>query len=434
MFRSHIIEKLSSYIDNELSQQDRAKVDAHLEKCPRCGKELEQLMLVREKCKIWQENISDAGFDSSVRNKIVAWEIERGKVKMDRKLLHIAVPSAVLASLLLVTFLGNFYVKRGLAGRMSASSDDVGEQFSGYTLSQKGKILDKIEAESMGKQYEPYYAQSGSDLNAVRSAEFKAQIERASSKPYPAVEAVNNNQLSDGSIIVIQPVLPVTGEGEKVIRTGSINLEVENGKETYKQVSLICQEFGGYLATSKFYKDKDGRESGTIIMRIPKDKFVTVLDRFGALGKVKNINTDSQDVSREYASLKSQLDISMIVYNKMFDALQKRQNTISDAMRMESQLSPVLERIEELKNKLEYLDNSIALTTITVSFYEAEVSAKTLKESTENIRVSMINAAISAIKMLAKAIPVVIVVGLVVIILTPLVLVIKDWIVRLFKK
>jgi len=432
MFRSHIIEQLSGYIDNELSQQDKAKVDAHLEKCLRCKKELEDLLLVRDKCKIWQENIPDASFDSSVRNKIVAWEIDRGKVKMDRKLLHVAVPSAVLASLLLVAFLGNFYGKRGLVGRYKESSDTLGEQFS-YTLPEKGNMPAKMEAEAGAKQYEPYYAQSGSDLNAVRSAEFKAQVDRAISKPSPA-EAVNNNQPSDGSIIVIQPVLPVTGEGEKVIRTGSINLEVENGKETYKQVSLICQEFGGYLATSKFYKDKDGRESGTIIMRIPKDKFTAALDRFGALGKVKNINTDSQDVSREYASLKSQLDISMIVYNKMFDALQKRQNTISDAMRMESELTPVLKRIEELKNKLEYLDNSIALTTITVSFYEAEVSAKTLKESTENIRVSMINAVISAIKMLAKAIPTVVVVGLVVIIMTPLVLVIKDWIVRMFKK
>lgn len=330
---------------------------------------------------------------------------------MNRKLMQVIIPSGVLASLLLFTFIGKSYENKAFMERM-----ELAQNPGGRVEPAKDVIVPKNK---------PAPPESGKDADvAADSMASWISIFEGWGDKNPAL---------DGSIIVIQPVLPVTGEGEKVIRTGSINLEVENGKDTYKQVSWIVQEFGGYLATSKFYKDDNGRESGTIILRIPKDKFAVALDRFGALGKIKDLNTDSKDVSREYANLKSQLDIAMVVYNKIFDALQRRQNTISDAMRMESELSPVFKRIEELKNKLEYLEKACFLATITLSFYETEVSIKTLRESTSNIRVSMINALISAIKMLAKAIPAVIVVGLVVMIMTPLVLIIKDWIVRMFK-
>jgi len=237
-----------------------------------------------------------------------------------------------------------------------------------------------------------------------------------------------------GPVIVIQPIIPATGEGDKIIRTGTIKLEVENGKQAYKLASEICQELGGYLASSSFYKDKEGREAGTITMRIPKDKFTTALDRLGALGKVENISTDSQDVSQEYAALKSQLDAALVVYNKMLEALQKRQVTIPEAMRLESELTPILNRVAQLKNKIEYLNNAVSFTTVTINFHEPQISTKTLAESRRFVKESLISAAANAIRFLAQALPVVIVVLVSLGVAFGIVLVAKIIILRLFKR
>jgi hypothetical protein len=232
----------------------------------------------------------------------------------------------------------------------------------------------------------------------------------------------------------VQPVLPATGIGDKIIRTAEVRLEVEDASLAYTKVSAICQELGGYLASSNFRKDDEGRQAGIITMRIPKDNFLDALNKINALGKVENSSTQSQDVSQDYANLKNQLETAMIIYNKMMEALQKRQVTIPEAMRLESELSPILRRVEKLKNKIDYLNNVISFTTITVSFHEPQVSLKVLKDSKQGIQESMLAATIGAIQFLAKAIPATIAVVIWLAIILGTVTVLKNWIMRLLKR
>jgi dsDNA-binding SOS-regulon protein len=238
----------------------------------------------------------------------------------------------------------------------------------------------------------------------------------------------------NGSVIVIQPNLPATGEGEHIIRTGTVRLEVGDGKDTYRKASDICKELGGYLAASNFYKDDAGREAGEIIMRIPKDKFTTALDKLSSLGRVENISTDSKDVGQEYANLKSELDAAMVVYNKMLEALQKRQTSINEAARLESEITPILRRIADLKNRVEYLNNAVSFTTVTLKFHELQVSSKVLKDSTRFIRESLIKAGVGLVKFAAAAIPVTIVLVIVGVVALALGLLVKRLIKRLLKR
>jgi polyhydroxyalkanoate synthesis regulator phasin len=238
----------------------------------------------------------------------------------------------------------------------------------------------------------------------------------------------------EGSVIVIQPSLLATGEGEKIIRTAEVRLEVEDGKEAYKGLLAICQGAGGYLASSRLNRDTDDRSAGYVTMRIPKAKFTEVLDRLRDFGHIRNITTNSQDVSQEYKNLKEQLDAEMVVYNKILEALKKKQNTIPEAIRRESELTPVLQRVEALKNQLEALDNSVSYTTITVYFSEPQVSLKTLQQSGHFIRESLIVASLNAVKSLAKILPaaVAFVFGLLIVFVIGIVL--KAWITKIFKK
>jgi hypothetical protein len=101
---------------------------------------------------------------------------------------------------------------------------------------------------------------------------------------------------------------------------------------------------------------------------------------------------------------------------------------------LESELTPVLRRIEGLKNQMESLDNAVSFTTITVNFHEPKVSAKALADSGRVIKESLITTAITAVKFVAGAVPVLIVVIICAAILLVSALVIKYLLIRFFKR
>lgn len=482
MNKCHMVKELGSYLDNQLSDHQRQRMDGHLKTCKICTQELARLKTLSEKIKAWHTPDLEAGFDVSLRNKIVAWELQRGQVKMKKKTFTVLVPSGVLAGILVLLFMWHAYFPPALYHKTVQYSQDKKFAPAAYLSTRsaipmqitrgayQNKVLggggDKIIEELGDNRYQGALGLSQADKygNALgdriqtydgHMREYDARrvyglsekdeasarggnMMMAYSQPYPQTQETKTPvesfaPIGEGSVIVIQPVLPATGEGEKIIRAAEIALEVEDGREAYKSASLICQELSGYLATSNFYKDNEGRESGTIVMRIPKDKFTHALDRLGTLGKVENIVTDSRDVSQEYANIKAQLDAAMVVYNKMLEALQKRQTTIPEAMRLESEITPILQRVEGLKNQLEYLNNAVALTTITVRFHEPAVSAKILKESRRYIQESILNAKINAVKFFAGILPYTVVIVTLLAVALGLAIFLTYWLRRLFK-
>ncbi|MFH0789994.1 MAG: DUF4349 domain-containing protein [Candidatus Omnitrophota bacterium] len=530
MNKCRVTKKLSSYIDNQLSEKEKFRVETHIQDCKTCELELDRLKQISQKLKAWQPSGLDTDFDRAVRNKIVAWELERGQVKMNKKTLAILIPSSALAGILVIVFLGGLLqvsMKRAVRGGLGSSSDErmgeeqqklFNEDYRETTFDCGAHVNDRVMTKGgaeKARQYQktttkvdPAYCKImgaqkvwvGSHQQAAgMNYDFKhptiysgtvakhlelAQLDDSSRREnslenakngvsqqshsqnlklardknkeptraynsdngvlswIPAETSFKNSLLaqgqvqgnSDGAVIVIQPVIPATGEGDKIIRSGTISLEVEDGRQTYNQALAICNELGGHMANSNFYKSQEGRESGTITMRIPKDKFTIALDRLSALGKINNINTNSEDVSQEYANLKSQLDAAMVVYNKMLEALQKRNVTIPDAVRLESELTPVLRRVEDLKNRIEYLNNAVSFTTISVDFQESEISLKALKESKRFIREGMLAAQIRGVKFLAAALPKLILIGVLSVIAIGVILALGQWIKQLLKR
>lgn len=465
MNKCHVTKQLSSCLDNQLSEKKRIKIEEHIKSCKVCSQELISLKAVSEKLKAWQLSGPDNEFDNIVRNKIVRLELERGQVKMKNKTWAILIPSGALAGILVVAFMGVMiksghqltreYYKAEVPVMSAEKPASRINQSSGYE-NWKHKHVDLVGFAGSDKR-DVSFVNGVTDNLAVQIPEdgdistYYRHPKEKMSKNLSTKQTVSPkvsyeprydttvtqapvDSAGEGPVIVIQPVIPATGEGDKIIRTGFIQVEVENGKEAYNKALGICNELGGYMAGSNFYKTREGKEAGTITMRIPKDKFTIALDKLSTLGKLENINTDSQDVSQEYSNFKSQLDAAMVVYNKMLEALQKRNVTISDAVRLESELTPVLKRVDDLKNKIEYLNKSVAYTTVNFDFYESAVSFKTLKESRRFIQESMITAAIKAIKFIAVAIPVLIVVIILVGIITVVGLAVKQWIKQLLKR
>jgi len=417
MKRCHFNKELSAYLDGELAQKEIEALEEHLKTCVDCRMELSQLERVSRSLKEWHAPELGAFFSREVMPQGQG----KGRAKMEKKRLFILVPSGVLAAVLLLMFVGNMHrgvQYRALAGKMKA---EVGGAYSPsahrYAYNSGGQIENAVKlakgdmrSERSGSevvmgfsgspQYEPQYAKGvlyDRDFASTSSAEPEGYGMYAASSAPATVE-------DNGQVLIVAPLMPVIGEGEKVIRTASVLLEVENGKETYKNVEAICVEYKGHITSSAFYRKFNGLETGKLVMRVPKDSLSAVLDKINALGKVEDVSIDTKDVSEEYTEFSAQLQTAKLVYDKALEALKKRQPSVSDALKTESELTPILLRIESLKNSLERLNNDIAYATITMEFHEAELSNKALKESTKDIKDSFIKAKIEMVKFLAGAV------------------------------
>jgi len=442
MNKCRFAKNLNSYLDDQLTDERKLEFEQHLKQCRSCEEELTQLKLLSKRLQDWQAPLLGAGFDSAVKNQIVREELERGEVKMKKKNWAVLVPSGVLAGILVFLVVGHTVVKQGMPGKLS-HNDRVftGEPYEPYYLAgdfKKEKELAEnlvaisprsgnqaVYGGSSARQTRSDYYSEGASLGVVddsRSRAFakgitgneefgykdKSDLNRKTEMDYAFSRGVAPAESApgiDGPVIVVSPTLPATGESEKIIRSAQIRLEVEDGKATYKKAFFICQDLGGYLASSNFYKDNSGREIGQVLMRIPKDKFIIALDKLAELGKVVSSSTNSQDVSQDYANLKSQLDATMVVYNKMMEALQKKQVSIDQAARLESELTPVLAKVQGLKNQIDALNNAVSFTSISLEFYEAQVSSKVLSESRNAIQENMLKAKINSVRYFAELIP-----------------------------
>jgi hypothetical protein len=427
-------EEISRYLDNELKGAEKEALEMHLKECALCGQELARLQALSEKLKSWRVPDLDADFQNAVIKEAVRRDSERGAVKMKKQTLSILVPSGVVVTLLIVMLFGQMYIKRGVQGRLRQAADDIGD-LSGPQISAFDKGMNKP------GEYEPYYTRSARlspgkamPLPVAGSTRSSSQAEVGWNERSDDQSGAGGGDYSNQAVIVIQPVLPATGQGDMIIRIANMRLIVEDGNKAYKDALMVCNSLGGYLASSQLYKDEDGRDAGVVVMRIPKDNFLTALDKLAILGKVEQSSTSSQDVRQEYFNTKARLDAAMVVYNKMVEALQKKQATIHEAIRMESALTPVLQRIEEIKNKLESLNNAVSFTTVNFSFHEAEASGKLLKEMQSSIKERVLTASIKTLKYFLTAVPMVIAVIIGGVFLIVVALLVKNVIMSIFKR
>ncbi|MFC1594170.1 DUF4349 domain-containing protein [Candidatus Omnitrophota bacterium] len=529
MFKRHVFNQLSAYLDKQLSEKKKEKVEQHLQECTECSQELARLKMVSDKLRDIEVPDLYEEFDSSVRDAILRQELEGGRVEMKKKPLAYLVPAGAIVGVLVLLvvgvniqtilkrsfqgsvrtyehleqskldngllsesggygwkvkgepffagdFQGNFlnnYSTKGiaLAGKPLGTlgfneSQTAMDSYVDRTVMHMGGATRTREKDMRNKETEYTYAASSPTMalgiDSASNGMFGYDDWRREESKTLSVASVSTDVLDEvareridkvhqvrdtakklasvhaesqsGSLIVIQPVMPATGEGEMIIRTGHVGLEVEDGNQTYQKASEICKELGGYISNSSFSKDREGREIGTITMRIPQDRFDTALEELGKLGKLEGMNTSSRDVGQEYANLKAQLDAKKVIYDKMLEALNKRRVTIPEAIRIESQLTPVARGIENLKNQIEYLQNQVSFTTITLNFREPKVSPKALKETKRIIKETALATAINTVKIVAAAIPAIVIIGFWVVAIIVLIVAVKYIIIRLFKR
>lgn len=156
----------------------------------------------------------------------------------------------------------------------------------------------------------------------------------------------------------------------KIIRTGSIDVEVAKGKfdAASARLAAIAASSLGFISASEV-SALDGDPHGSITMRIPAARFDETVAQVRKIGEVKSINTGSQDVTGEYTDVASRLK-SLESEREQINLVLSRAETIPDILSVRDRLSVVQGEIEQLQGRQKVLDDQTSLSTLTVTMSE----------------------------------------------------------------
>lgn len=157
----------------------------------------------------------------------------------------------------------------------------------------------------------------------------------------------------------------------KVIRSGYFVIEVENFDSSYAAVFAVAQGTGGWIESSNVYKDKDGRRTGYITLRVPSDNFDAVFNEIKQYGDVKSEQTSNMDVTEEFIDLSARLDVLYAQEIRYIELLGKAE-TVEDILSIEVQLERIRSNIESLEGRITYLSSQIDMALINVTLQEPE--------------------------------------------------------------
>lgn len=157
---------------------------------------------------------------------------------------------------------------------------------------------------------------------------------------------------------------PESFEAErKLIKTGSVNIEVDNFDSIENSVFTFARNYGGYITNTWM---SDTNYSAEI--KIPCDKFDQAMNHADSLGKVKSRSQNANDVTDQYYDLESRINSKKILRDKLEGYL-KKASSIEELMSIERELNSVISDLESMEGRMKRLSNQIDYSTIILNIY-----------------------------------------------------------------
>jgi hypothetical protein len=161
-------------------------------------------------------------------------------------------------------------------------------------------------------------------------------------------------------------------DGAKIIRTGSLQLEVTDVIAAINAGRSAIQGMGGYIGASQQYNDGESIVA-TISYRVPAERWEDALAALRALGTEVGEQTDTADVTGQIVDLDARIRNLRASESALVKHLSDSAK-VADILEIESRLSEVRGQIEQLTAQKANLDDQVAYATLTVT-YGVEVQA-----------------------------------------------------------
>jgi hypothetical protein len=157
----------------------------------------------------------------------------------------------------------------------------------------------------------------------------------------------------------------------RIIRTGTIDLEVRDVPVALRTARDGIRTLGGYVGASNTSNSEDDHPIATITYRIPADRWEDALDLLRGLNgqttKVVSEQTEAVEVTGQVIDIQARIQ-NLRASETALQAIARTAVKVSDVLEVQSQLTSVRGEIEVLTGQLKDLTDRAAFATLTANF------------------------------------------------------------------
>jgi len=231
------------------------------------------------------------------------------------------------------------------------------------------------------------------------------RFETAKSQEAPLDKIEQLNYSADSTAEVAKDFQQPPGSGnqpapnidwnKKIIRNGTINLEVQDYSKYYQVLKDIVRREGGYIAQEN-QQESDYRLENTVLLKVPVAQFEQTMDLITqGTGKeqVNERKITSEDVTTEVVDTKSRIEAKKEVRLRYIELL-RQAKTMKDILEVQSEINQIQEQMETASGRVNYLNHASAYSTINLTFYQI-LSATPPKEKEPSFSDNILSAFLS---------------------------------------
>ncbi len=164
-----------------------------------------------------------------------------------------------------------------------------------------------------------------------------------------------------------------------IVREGELSLTVDDVAAVAERLEDLAAEFGGRVQSSYIQGDV-GEETGSASIRVPVGRFEDLIDAAKGLAiRVISELTKSEDVTEEFVDLDAQAR-NLRATELQFQVVMEQATTVSDILRVQSELTDVRAEIERLDGRMQYFERSAAESVVLIRLSPVKNEAPLVNE------------------------------------------------------
>ncbi len=394
--------KISAFLDNELTSAQEETLNKHLETCEACKALYDDMIFMKEimadlpqldlpddfsdelhmklekASREMQKNASDKplAFDHSAGADFTQAN-EKSTVQSQRKVIQIPLPSfkdfkkhskglTAVAATLLVAVLA---YGAGNVGKFMPPMEEAS-----YDMATES-TMESVES---APQVEPRLAMNAKMADDGAFVEMESEEERGGATLNATATFGTDTQTQSAAVQTTSEPSDISTEGRMIIYSADVYLDIVNYDETYNQIVSRIEAMGGYIENAstsyQYYDEADPENSlkyGRLTVRLPREQFTGTVDYLATVGIQKNLNIWSQDITAQYRDISNEVANLEIREKKLREIMDKAEE-IEDIISVERELSRVRGEINNYMGTLKNWESLVNMSTVHIDLNEVE--------------------------------------------------------------
>lgn len=177
------------------------------------------------------------------------------------------------------------------------------------------------------------------------------------------------------------PVPPLQGKNnanvdwdKKIIKTGTLKLEVKNFRQYNDNVHKTIKQFGAYIAQEEQNYSDDKIET-VLSIKVPVEQFEDMMNSFSndsTKTLERKISTD--DVTGEVVDTRARLESKKQMRLKYLEFLKESKN-MEEVLKVQQEINDIQAEIEGTAGRVNYLSHAAAYSTVSLTFCQPLITA-----------------------------------------------------------